>query len=263
VIAANSSVTVENANGLSLTAWLESLKSVGVWSPPEIRHPQDAPWLAHYATGVPGHLAYPDQSLAWLLVQAAERFPTRTALHYYQEHLTYAELLEKARRLAAVFIREGLQPGDRVGVLFPNLPETLITLFATWLAGGVVVSLSPLMVTDEIQRMLAVTGCRFVITLDVLSPLVCDGPHVPRVVILSSLAGRLSRLETLGYAWVRFQRLGFRGACPTKRVLAFDEAIKTAPRELNSPITSPNSPAFVCQKQSHCLTVTCCRKHGS
>lgn len=245
MIAANGPARAENAHGLSLTAWLESLKNFGGWDPAEVRHCQGFPWLTHYAAGVPGRLAYPDQSLDWLLVQAAERFPTRTACRYYQEHLTYSELLEKTRRLAAVFIREGLQPGDRVGVLFPNLPETLITLFATWMAGGVVVSLSPLMVTEEIQRLLETTGCRFVVTLDVLSPLVCDGAHVPSVVILSSLAGRLSRLETVGYAWVRFQRLGFRAACPTTRVLEFDEAVESAPRTLNAPVTSPDSPAFV------------------
>lgn len=245
MIAANSSASAESAHGLSLTAWLESLKNFGGWYPSEIRHSHNAPWLLHYASGVPDRLAYPNQSLDWLLTQAAERFPTRTACRYYEEHLTYSELLEKAQRLAAVFIREGLQPGDRVGVLFPNLPETLITLFATWLAGGVVVSLSPLMVADEIQRLLETTQCRFVVTLDVLSPLVCDGPHVPSIVILSSLAGRLSRLETLGYAWVRFQRLGFGAACRTTRVLEFDEAIESAPRSLDSPDVSPNSPAFV------------------
>lgn len=246
MIAANESVIHEAAHGLSLKAWLESLGNLSDRQHAETRHSShDFPWVAHYATGVPARLAYPNQSLAWLLVQAAERFPTRTAFHYYHEHLTYSELLEKARRLAAVLIREGLQPGDRVGVLFPNLPETLITLFATWLAGGIVVSLSPLMVAEEIQRLLGATDCRFVVTLDVLSPLVCEGPHVPGVVLLSSLAGRLSRLESLGYAWVRFQRLGFRAACARTRVLEFDEAIRNAPRELNSPVVPPDSPAFV------------------
>ena len=242
----NGATSATNSHGASLTAWLESLANLSGWHRGDAKHPRDEhPWLQHYAPGVPAHLSYPNQTLGWLLEQAAERFPGRTAFHYYHEQQTYSELLEKSLRLAAVLVREGLQPGDRVGVLFPNLPETLITLFATWLAGGVVVSLSPLMVAEEIQRLLAATGCRIVVTLDVLSPLVCSGSHVPEVVIVSSLAGRLSRLERLGYAWIRFQRLGFGAACPMTRMLEFDDAIKNAPREMQVPSMPADSPAFV------------------
>lgn len=242
---ANSSAAT-NSQGISLAAWLESLGELSGWHRREAGlPPAEFPWLQHYATGVPSQLAYPNQSLGWLLEQAAQRFPGRTAFHYYNEHQTYSELLDKAIRLAGVLIREGLQPGDRVGVLFPNLPETLITLFAIWFAGGVVVSLSPLMVAEEIQRLLAATDCRKVVTLDVLSPLVCEGPYIPDLVIVSSLAGRISRLEQLGYAWVRFQRLGFGAACPQTRVLEFDKAIKSAPQAAPFPSVSPDAPAFV------------------
>ena len=146
--------------------------------------PLSQPWLAQYPPGVPAQLSYPQQRLGWLLQQAAESFPNRMACHYYHEQLTYAELLSRAERLAAVFVREGLRPGDRVGVLLPNLPETLISLFATWMAGGVVVSLSPLMVAEEIDGLMKATGCRFVVTLDVLTPLICGGVHVPELVIV-------------------------------------------------------------------------------
>ena len=242
----NGSAKVANPQGVSLTAWLDSVVNLSGWNYSPAKHPRDEhPWLKHYAPGVPAQLSYPNQPLGWLLDQAAQRFPGRVAFHYYHEHQTYSELLENARRLAAVLIREGLQPGDRVGVLFPNLPETLITLFAVWLAGGVVVSLSPLMVAEEIQRLLAATECRIVLTLDVLSPLICEGEYTPKVVILSSLAGRLSRLERLGYAWIRFQRLGFGAACSQTRVLEFDDAIKNAPKTLQIPSISVDSPAFV------------------
>ena len=77
MVVANGSGTVESAHGLSLTAWLESLKNFGGWDPTGIGQSHRLPWLMHYALGVPDRLAYPNQSLDWLLVQAAERFPTR------------------------------------------------------------------------------------------------------------------------------------------------------------------------------------------
>lgn len=209
------------------------------------RRPFQRPWHAHYPAGLPAELVYPQQRLGWLLRQAAERFPARVACHYYQEQLTYTELLSRAERLAATFLREGLQPGDRVGVLLPNLPETLISLFATWLAGGVVVSLSPLMVAEEVASFTAATNCRFAVTLDVLSPLVCQCRHAPELVVLSTLSGRLSRLEQLGYAWVRFQRIGFRPPCPQTRVLRFADAIQPRAGDLSVPSGGLHEPAFV------------------
>ena len=207
--------------------------------------PLPRPWLAQYPTGVPARLSYPQQRLGWLLQQAAESFPNRIACHYYHEQLTYSELLSRAERLAAVFVREGLRPGDRVGVLLPNLPETMISLFATWMAGGVVVSLSPLMVAEEISGLMQATGCRFVVTLDVLTPLVCGGEHIPELVIVSSLAGRLTRLEQLGYAWVRFQRIGFHTLCPQTRVLRLNDAIQSVARGLTIDAGSVHDPAFI------------------
>jgi len=188
------------------------------------------PWLEGYPEGVPGFLKYPERPLDWLLEMAATRFPHRTAFHYYSESLTYEELEGRAIQLARLLLREGLKPGERVGVLLPNLPESIVSLFAIWMAGGVVVSLSPLMVADEVASLLKKTDCRMVITLDVLSPLVCHGDHPLDLVIVSSLQGRISRLEQLGYAWVRFQRIGLGNACPSFRTLDFETAIASVPR---------------------------------
>ncbi|QDU39514.1 Long-chain-fatty-acid--CoA ligase [Maioricimonas rarisocia] len=207
--------------------------------------PGERRWLERYPEGVPAELAYPQQRLGWLLQQAAERYPSRLACCYYHEQLTYAELLSRAERLAMVFVREGLRPGDRVGILLPNLPETIVALFATWIAGGVVVSLSPLMVAEEVSSLMKATGCRFVVTLDVLSPLVCHGDSAPELVVHTTLAGRLTRLEQLGYAWVRFQKVGFGSVCPQARVLRMEEAIQSVSQGREPNGGGIHDPAFV------------------
>ncbi len=221
--------------------WDLGLDRVGSW----LGSSDERLWLNHYPAGVPHHLAYPQQQLGWLLQQAAERFPTRIACCYYHETLTYQELLSRSQRLAAVLAREGLQPGNRVGVLLPNLPETIIALFATWMAGGVVVSLSPLMVAEEVDALIKSTNCRVVVTLDVLSPLVCHQEHPPELAVITSLSGRLSRLEQLGYAWVRFQKIGFRSACPMTRVVQFDEAVKGVGNDIELTSGQADQVAFV------------------
>lgn len=229
----------------TLSNFLSSLRRMGGTQRADSNGHVERPWYKSYPQGMPRQLAYPNQPLGWLLEQAAERFPTRTACHYYHEQLTYEEMLHRAQCLAATLLREGLKPGDRVGVLLPNLPESLIAHFATWIAGGVVVSLSPLMVQDEVSALTQSTNCRIVVTLDVLSPLVCHGQQQPDVVILSSMQGRLTRIEQLGYAWVRFQRIGFGSVCSRTRVINFADAIKSSHGSVASPTIKPDDLAFV------------------
>jgi long-chain acyl-CoA synthetase len=203
------------------------------------------PWQDHYPDGVPLTLEYPQEPLSWLLENAATRFPTRIACHYYSQELTYEELHSRARRLASVLLREGLQPGERVGVLLPNLPEYVVALFGSWMAGGVVVALSPLMAPEQASALVKTAGCRVVITLDVLMPLICHGDHPAELVLLTSLSNRLSRLERLGYAWVRFHRLGFRRAFPGMTVRNFDDAIADAPENERKVEIDTHSPAYI------------------
>jgi long-chain acyl-CoA synthetase len=203
------------------------------------------PWRDHYPAGIAYNLDYPQEPLGWLLEQAAARFPKRVACCYYSQKLTYEELFSRARRLAAVLKNEGLQPGDRVGILLANLPEYPIALFGTWLAGGVAVALSPLMVADEISALVHATGCRIAITLDVLAPLLFDGEHRPELVLLSSLSSRLTRLERLGYAWIRFRRIGFGSAPSGTTTREFDEAIDAADENVSPVASELTSPAYI------------------
>ena len=203
------------------------------------------PWLDHYPAGVPANLEYPREPLGWLLENAAARFPGRVACRYYSQRITYDEMLSRARRLAALLVREGLQPGDRVALLLPNLPEYIITLFGTWMAGGVVVALSPLMIPEEVAALIKATGCRIVVSLDVLAPLLRHPDHHPNLVLLTSLQGRLPWLEQLGYTWVRFQRNGFGHACNGAPVRVFDETID-ATRDVITPVAIDiEKPAYI------------------
>ena len=203
------------------------------------------PWQDQYPAGVPAHLKYPAEPLGWLLEHAASRFPKRVACHYYSQQLTYEELLAQARRFAAALQREGFQPGERVGILLPNLPEYLVTLFGTWMAGGVVVALSPLMVREQVVSFVKVTGCRVVVTLDVLSPLLGETEDRPALVLLSSLANRLPRLERFGYAWVRFQRIGFGHGCNGTTVRDFQETIDAAHETMKAIAVDVNKAAYI------------------
>lgn len=167
-----------------------------------------APWLKHYPICTPAHLEYPSEPVWWLLEHSASRFPRRIAVRYFEETITYEGLYERARRAASLFQSRGVRPGDRVGLLLPNLPEYLIAAYGVWMAGGIVVSLSPLSVAVEIDDMLQATDCKLVVALDLLAPLATQGEHRPNRVLTCSIAPRLPAVKRLLYRAACLKRRG-------------------------------------------------------
>lgn len=158
-----------------------------------------------------------------LLRHAAERLAQRPAVRYGHLRWSYERLNYHVVRCAAMLQRLGLQPGQRVGVLLPNVPEFMVAVNGIWRAGGVVVALSPLMVQREISELVKSTQCRFVICLDMLSHLVGRGDWLPACsagsgestagghieqLLLVSLREHLPALHQLGYLWKRRQNTG-------------------------------------------------------
>lgn len=167
------------------------------------------PWLDHYPEIVPRTLDYPELYAWGLLDRTASRHPDRIACHYYKQTVTYRELAENARRTASMLQKFGVKPGDRVGVLLPNLPEYISVLNGIWMAGGIAVAMSPLMVAEETDAFMAATDCRVVIALDVLAPLVVKANYKPEHIFFATLGDRLPAWQSVAYAFGRLQRLGF------------------------------------------------------
>ncbi|MDA0285335.1 MAG: AMP-binding protein, partial [Planctomycetota bacterium] len=169
----------------------------------------DRPWVDHYPQIVPRTLEYPELFAWGLLERTASRHPDRIACHYYNHTVTYRELAENSRRTASVLVKFGVRPGDRVGVLLPNLPEYISVLNGIWMAGGIAVAMSPLMVAEEIDTFMSTTDSRVVIGLDVLAPLIVNTKYKPEHVLFATIGDRLPTWQKVGYAFARLQRLGF------------------------------------------------------
>jgi len=164
----------------------------GGFMPREIARLPERVWVAHYPKGISEHLDYPSEPLPWLLEQSVKFDPTRIACRFFRQELTYEQLMERSRRMAAALLARGLRPGDRVGILLPNCPEYIIAAFGTWMAGCVTVPLNPLMVREEIEGLLVSTGCKAVVCLDLLLPLLhSEVSHKPDVVFVTTLKDRL------------------------------------------------------------------------
>lgn len=128
------------------------------------------PWLASYDPKVPPHLEYETIPLFEYLDRAAARYPQRTALVFQNLRLGYAQLKEQAETVAANLQRLGVAKGDRVAIMLPNLPQTVIAYWGVLKAGAVVVMTNPLYMEKELVHHITDSGSRVMIVLDRLWP---------------------------------------------------------------------------------------------
>ncbi|MFW5928947.1 MAG: class I adenylate-forming enzyme family protein [Halobacteriota archaeon] len=84
----------------------------------------------------------PLRHLGDLPAMGAYRYADKTAFEFYGQTLTYEELDDRARRAADALAREGVEPGDRVGLLVPNELTFPVAYFGAINAGGVAVPLN-------------------------------------------------------------------------------------------------------------------------
>ena len=155
-----------------------------------------------------GVATYQDLPSFGLLQHAAAQIPNSPAVVYGGQQWTYQGLNTDAVRAAAMLQRLGVRPGDRVGLLLPNVPEYIVAVNGIWRAGAIAVAISPLMVAEEVQSILGKTECTHVICLDMLSHLLgCRGDSIVTT-LLVSIRQHLPAVQQLGYLWMRRNRTG-------------------------------------------------------
>ncbi len=103
-----------------------------------------------------------------LVTRAAERWPDRDALIFPDSRETYSQLADAVTEAALGLIALGVTPGERVGVLMPNMPENLHFLFGIQAAGAIAVPINTRNRVREIQHIVADADLRVLITTDVL-----------------------------------------------------------------------------------------------
>ncbi len=99
-------------------------------------------------------------NLADLLVRSAARYPDHVAVRLDNEQLTYAELDDSSARLATLLVDRGLQPGDRVAIKLPNVPDFAVVYYGVLRAGCVVVPMNPLLKPREVDYYMRDSGAR-------------------------------------------------------------------------------------------------------
>jgi long-chain acyl-CoA synthetase len=124
-------------------------------------------WLKSYPPGVPAEID-PNEfsSLTQIVTESCEKFASRTAYVQMGKAMTFAELDERACAFGAWLQRRGLQKGDRVAIMMPNLLQYPIALLGALRAGLVVVNTNPLYTAPELEHQMEDSGAVAIVILE-------------------------------------------------------------------------------------------------
>jgi long-chain acyl-CoA synthetase len=108
---------------------------------------------------------YPARTLLDVVHETARQRPEHPALLFKGARVSYAALERRSDACAAALVALGVQPGERVALLLPNIPQTVIAQLGVWKAGAIAVPINPLYTGHELQRLLAECGAETAVVL--------------------------------------------------------------------------------------------------
>ncbi|RTZ45340.1 long-chain-fatty-acid--CoA ligase [Candidimonas sp. SYP-B2681] len=123
-------------------------------------------WLEHYPPGVPADIT--DQAAAYsslvaMFEESCALHTSKTAYISMGVTLTYGQLDEYSRQFAAWLQSIGINKGDRVALMMPNVLQYPVCLFGALRAGAVVVNTNPLYTATELEHQLSDSGAETIV----------------------------------------------------------------------------------------------------
>lgn len=126
-------------------------------------------WLNSYEKGITDKVDFQDTLVPQYLDESVKNFPDNPALVFQGYTLTFRELNEMVGRFAAALKDHGIQKGDSVAILLPNVIPCVVVYYAILKVGGIVVLNNPLYSDRELEHQFTDSNSKFLITLDLLA----------------------------------------------------------------------------------------------
>ncbi len=145
-------------------------------------------WLKHYDQEVSPNLDYEIIPLYEVLERAATNYPDRAAIVFNNWSVSYKKLKRLVDLAAANLKKLGVKPGERVAIMLPNCPQTVISYWACLKLGAVVVMTNPLYMEKELVHHFNDSEAKVLITLNLLWKRIDglkDKLHLRRILVTS------------------------------------------------------------------------------
>ena len=125
----------------------------------------DAPWSKYY-TEEEMNTSIPNISMYDQVYNSTIKYPNNVAIQYLGKRIKYKKFLKKIDICAKGFKALGIEKGDIVTILLPNVPESLISLYALNKIGAMANMTHPLSAEEEVKETLNSTKSKYLIIYD-------------------------------------------------------------------------------------------------
>ena len=125
------------------------------------------PWLKHYPANIPANIN-PDEypSLVAILEATFKKYKGKKAFSCLGKEMTFDEVDTASRNFAAYLHSRGLEPGDKLAIMMPNILQYPIVLFGALRAGITIVNTNPLYTPREMKHQFKDSGAKAIVIVE-------------------------------------------------------------------------------------------------
>jgi acyl-CoA synthetase (AMP-forming)/AMP-acid ligase II len=171
-------------------------------------------WLKSYDSHVKPEIEIEIYSIAEMLRRTVKNYPDSLCFDFQGLTATYKKAENLINRFANFLVDSGVKKGDRVAINMPNVPQFIITLFGTFVAGCAASGINFLLSPSEITYQLKDCGAVAIITLDAfyeekVREALQSGKTDVKIVITTNVADALDLEPSMKEQLIKIGKLPF------------------------------------------------------
>ncbi len=131
---------------------------------------EDRPWNKNYPAGIPANID-PDkyENLLVFYEEVFDKHADKVAYTYMGKELTFKDVNILSRNFAAYLHSRGLEPGDRIALMMPNILQYPIVMYGALRAGLIIVNTNPLYTPREMLHQFTDSGAKAVVIAELFA----------------------------------------------------------------------------------------------
>ena len=165
-----------------------------------------------YYDKLPSKIKYFSGSLYDAIYESAIKFPDNTAIEYYNNQITYKQLIRRINKCAKALKALGVNKGDKVTICMPNTPEEVTMFYAINEIGAIANMIHPLSSEKEIEYYLNKSESKVMLCIDIAYKKVrniLDNTDVEKVIVTSATKS-MERLTAFIYWLLKGRKMNIK-----------------------------------------------------